>query len=187
MYLLRKIDPKPGGCDYQTRLSLDVSKNRFSENQRAVQIIHAPNHWQLLTREGQDITFCCSLGLPISTEQQRVIGHLMKLQEATKIKVTYAACQRQKKLNCGVHAIAMAVCFANGNDPSIARFSHELMRGHLGDYFENQMLEEFPPPKPKERIVSVKSHGTIEFKIPQLWHKLAIKSQSKVVKKVKQN
>ena len=52
---------------------------------------------------------------------------------------------------------------------------------------QNQMLEEFPPPKPKERIVSVKSHGTIEFKIPQLWHKLAIKSQSKVVKKVKQN
>ena len=136
-YLLRKIDPKLGGCDYQTRLSLDVSKNRFSENQRAVQIIHAPNHWQLLTREGQDITFYCSL--------------------------------------------------ANGNDPSIACFSQELMRGHLGDCFENQMLEEFPPPKPKERIVSVKSHGTIEFKIPQLWHKLAVKSQSRVVKKVKQN
>ena len=37
MYLLRKIDPKLGGCDYQTRLSVDVSKNTL---QPALPIIH---------------------------------------------------------------------------------------------------------------------------------------------------
>ena len=36
-------------------------------------------------------------------------------------------CQRQVKLNCGIHAIAMAVSFAMGGDPSAARLSHELM------------------------------------------------------------
>ena len=166
---------------------MDVSRNRFTEGQRALQILHAPNHWQLLTRNGKEITFYCSLGLKISKELHRVIGHLMKLKEATKVTITYGACQRQVKLNCGVHVIAMALCFAQGADPSTAQFSHALMRDHLRHCFEVQALTDFPPPQAKEKIVNVSGEGIVEFKVPKLWHKLVAisppKPKSKKLKK----
>ena len=88
-------------------------------------------------------------------------------------------CQRQVKLNCGIHAIAMAVSFAMGEDPSAARYSHELMRNHLRQCFENKRLDKFPLPKAKDRITLIQHKAPTNFKIPKLWHKLDGKSPTK--------
>ena len=88
-------------------------------------------------------------------------------------------CQRQVKLNCGIHAIAMAVSFAMAEDPSAARHSHELMRNHLRQCFENKRLDKFPLPKAKERITLIQHKAPTNFKIPKLWHKLDGKSPTK--------
>ena len=88
-------------------------------------------------------------------------------------------CQRQVKLNCGIHAIAMAVSFAMGGDPSAARFSQELMRNHLRQCFENKSLDILPIPKAKERITLIQHKAPTNFKILKLWHKLDGKSPTK--------
>ena len=115
----------------------------------------------------------------MSSEILRVIGHLMKLPEAAKVSITHGACQRQVKMNCGIHAIEMAVSFAMEGDPSAARFSHELMRNHLRQCFENKSLDIFPIPKAKERITFIQHKGQTIFKIPKLWHKLIGQSSTK--------
>ena len=159
-----------GGCDYQTRLQTDITQNRFSEGDRGVQIIYTPGHWQLLTREGRKITFYCSLGQSLTEETQRVIGHLMGLSEGTRLELSYGVCQKQKGLNCGVHAIAMAVCFALGHMISEARFSHELLRGHLVECYEKQNLSEFPKPTEKEKgkIAVTGKETRLQIRIPKL-------------------
>ncbi len=53
------------------------------------------------------------------------------------------------------------VSFAMGDDPSAARYSHELMRNHLRQCFENKRLDKFPLPKAKDHPHS--TQGTDEL------------------------
>ena len=109
----------------------------------------------------------------------------MGLSEGTRLELSYGVCQKQKGLNCGVHAIAMAVCFALGHMISEARFSHELLRGHLVECYEKQNLSEFPKPTEKEKgKIAVTSRGTrLQIRIPKLWHKLVLGSSHPKKKK----
>ena len=71
------------------------------------------------------------MGQNMTTETERVVGHLMGLSEGTRLEMSYGRCQKQKGLDCEVHAIATAVCFALGGKISETQFSHLKMRSHL--------------------------------------------------------
>jgi len=173
-FLIRRLNRKMGGCDDQTRLHLDPSKSRFMEDRdgKALQIIHVPGHWQLLTRDGSSLSHYCSMGWGPSDETLRLIGHLMKLKESDRVEVAVKRCQLQTKNNCGLHAIAMAVCFAVGVEPGTARFSHSQLRTYLIDCFSNQNLFVFPPPKKDEKVELVGLNQRQIIRIPKLWHDL---------------
>ena len=96
----------------------------------------------------------------------------MGLRDGTRVELNYGQCQKQRANNCGVHAIAMAVCFAHRNEVSDGRFSHDLMRGHLEGCYERQQLSQFPAPMDKERISVTGKDSRVEIRIPKLWHKL---------------
>ena len=89
----------------------------------------------------------------MTKETERIVGHLMGLSKGTRLELSNGRCQKQKALNCGVHVIAMAVCFALRQKVSDAQFSHKEMRGHLFGCFENQRLTQFPGPEGKESVV----------------------------------
>ena len=108
----------------------------------------------------------------MTKETERVVGHLMGLSEGTRLELSYGRCQKQKALNCGVHVIAMAVCFALRQKVSDTQFSHKQMRGHLFGWFENQQLTQFPGPDGKEKVGFTGNDNRIEIRIPKLWHKL---------------
>ena len=105
----------------------------------------------------------------MTKETERVVGHLMGLSEGTRLELSYGRCQKQKALNCGVHVIAMAVCFALRQKVSDTQFSHKQMRGNLFGCFENQRLTQFPGPDGKEKVRFTGNDNRTEIQIPKLW------------------
>ena len=112
----------------------------------------------------------------------------MKLKEGSKLNLVYGVCQRQKGLDCALHAIAIAVDFASGNDPGKSRLSPSQMRPHLEEWYENEEITPFPGPQGNERPRLVGTGDETEIVIPALWHKPATaKTAMKAPKKRPKN
>ncbi len=112
--------------------------------------------------------------------------HVMKVPEGTKLPLTYAKCQRQRGLNCGLHAIALATAFALKDEMSGIAFEHTQLWSSLANMFEKQKLTAFPQMQEgkakKETFFTEKS---VPIAIPKLWHKLILKSPTRIKKKSK--
>lgn len=107
----------------------------------------------------------------MDNETYRLLGHLLHVAEDTRITIERVQCQLQQGLDCGLHAIAMAVAFVYNRDPGMSRFDPHRMRSHLLSCLENQKLSTFPEPLSMHNIKTTKViNKTESIVIPKLWH-----------------
>ena len=103
MYLLRmkvvELEMAVGNMDYQQRLQENLLENTFMTNDLAIQVVHIPNHWQLIVRRERDIYFYCSLDREITPEIVRVLNHSMGKKQGDIISIRQEQCQLQR-LRC---------------------------------------------------------------------------------------
>ena len=161
-----------GGLDYQNTLIQDPNRSSFLLEERAVQVIHMPGHWQVLTRTKNKLEFFCSLGWVMAEETKRLTGHLIHKKEGDRVDFTYRAIQKQSGGTvCGLMAIAITTAFVSGQDPADMTYEQSQMRPHFDKCCQNQELSQFPPAKrPTQIILCRPKDQASHFKVPKLWH-----------------
>ena len=116
-----------------------------------IQIINTMKmHWVCLSTVGCDnphtINYYCSLNnTSLTKETKKQIASLLHLDKSTrKITIDVKPVHRQSGVDCGVHAIAIALALCLKVDPSSLKFDRREIRKHLWNCFENNRLEMFP-------------------------------------------
>ena len=76
----------------------------------------------------------------------RQIAALLHVSMSTKtIKIRIKPVHPQSGVDCGVHAIAIALSLCQGKDPSVLKLTTtEEIRHHLWSCFQNNQMSEFP-------------------------------------------
>ena len=116
-----------------------------------VQIINTMEcHWVCLSTLKCDpgtINYYCSgndTNLTESTMRQ-IAALLQFVSMSTKtIKICIKPVHPQSGVNCGFHAIAIALSLCQGKDPSVLKFTTKEIRRHLWSCFQNNQMSEFP-------------------------------------------
>lgn len=174
MFLLKQYaaseNKRFGGMDYQQRLQTDPTISTFVTEERALQIVYTPGHWQLITRMLTKVSFYCSLDFDITDETQRVIGHFLRLKEGESIEIHRRRNQMQKGVDCGLHVIAMATAFVFGQDISSTTFDDRSLRNHLYNCYVNHSMVPFPRARRDQEVIFTKE-SVVQIIIPRLWHK----------------
>ena len=105
-------------------------------------------HWTTSTFSAGAIRYFDSLypgGLSDEVKRQlkALYGHLMKTPKVMVVRVQ----QQQGTVDCGLFAIAYAVCLVNGKDPAKIKFNQQGMRAFYVDSIKKRRLDMFPTQK----------------------------------------
>ena len=138
-YLLKTQFPTLNGFQstllQQRKIIGDPAKN-------SVQIIHRQkNHWIVASTVGcEEVQVYDSLYELMDKPCEDIISNLFC---NSKIKMM-ECCKQEGYVDCGIFAIANATAIAHGINPGNLKFNQLLMRKHLLDSFEQEILTPFP-------------------------------------------
>ena len=116
-----------------------------------VQIINTMEcHWVCLSTlkcdPGTINYYCSGNDTNLTQSTMRQIAALLPVSMSTKeIKICIKPVHPQSGVDCGVHAIAIALSLCQGKDPSVLKLATtEEIRRHLWSCFQNNQMSEFP-------------------------------------------
>ena len=115
-----------------------------------IQIINTmKSHWVCLNTVGcvdpGTIKYYCSINHTNLTKDTKKVAALLHPSMSTKkIKTHAKAVHPQSGVDCGVHAIAIALSLCQGNDPSVLKFTRREIRPHLWSCFQTKQMNQFP-------------------------------------------
>ena len=148
--LLRKQYPFVSGLQNPilgSNLTFDVMETE------GVQIINHRNHWTCLSTIGcqpSEVNVYDSLHARLSASAMKQTCSMLNTTEA-KLTVRMRKVQIQSGgSDCGVFAIAFAVCLCEGKDPCSISWTQPLMRQHLVKCLSKQRMTPFPGKPHKE-------------------------------------
>lgn len=117
-----------------------------------IQIINTMKlHWVCVSNIGcgnpHTIKYYCSLNnTSLTKDTKKQIASLLHPDKSIrKIKIDVKAVHPQSGVDCGIHAIAIALALCQGVDPRVLKFNRREIRNHLWNCLETKQMDKMFP------------------------------------------
>ncbi|XP_067213884.1 serine/threonine-protein kinase 10-like [Linepithema humile] len=116
------------------------------EDKKHIQILHSTQHWICSYYDRKNLFIYDSLNKKeLHSDHEKFLRQLFPTYPFNERPVKFPTVQKQPNGNdCGVFAIAFAISLLFNIKPEKVRYDHSLMRSHLINIFESNMIEHFP-------------------------------------------